>query len=195
MPELILRSGKRAGRRIGLPAGDVVIGRDEGCRIRLTSSDVSRRHCVLRCVGEAVTVADLGSRNGTQVNDIPIAGPTTLRPGDVLKVGPFLFQVPPGPGGGKNADEDIAGWLTEEGVESARPPAGVGNDTAYVTGTAPASTDTTELRLGVAGPAAAPAAPPAVEPPAVEPPPSVDPVVAQAAEIIRRHWASKRNAT
>ncbi len=187
MPELILRSGKRAGRRIGLPPGDVVIGRDEGCRIRLTGADVSRRHCILRCVGESVTVADLGSRNGTQVNDVPIDRPTPLKAGDLLRVGPFLFQMPPGRGGGKS-DDDISGWLNEEGGDSARPPAGVGNDTAYVTSTAamPSSSETTELRLGVSGPELSPPAAAREEPP-------VDPRVAQAAGVIRAHWAAVRN--
>lgn len=183
MPELILRSGKRAGKRIPLPAAEAVIGRDEGCHIRLTSSDVSRRHCLLRCEGAGIIVADLGSRNGTHVNDVPIKGPTPLRPGDRLRVGPFLFQVP---GGGEEgtSDADISGWLTEEGTLTGGPPSGVSNDTSLVPDVAGTSQNTTtELRLvptaeeaNAAGAAAQPA----------------DPVVAQAAQIIREYWAAKK---
>ena len=178
MPELILRSGKRAGRRIALPPGEIVIGRDDDCRIRLTSSDVSRRHCLLRgtAAGELVA-ADLGSRNGTYVNDVPIAGPTPLRPGDLLRVGPFLFQVP-GPADERTSDEDISGWLTEEGTVARNPPVGVKNDTTLMD-ELNSGGSTAELDVVESQPEAAPAAS------------QKDPVVAQAAEIIREYWRAK----
>jgi pSer/pThr/pTyr-binding forkhead associated (FHA) protein len=180
---LILRSGKRAGKRIPLPGAEVVIGRDEGCHIRLTSPDVSRRHCMLRCNGDEVVAADLGSRNGTHVNDVPIKGPTPLRPGDRLRVGPFLFQVP---GGGEegSSDADISGWLTEEGTLTGGPPSGVSNDTSLVPDVAGASQKTTtELRLiPTSDEASAPA-------PQAQP---ADPVVVQAAQVIREYWSTKK---
>ncbi|HEX6984790.1 MAG TPA: FHA domain-containing protein [Planctomycetaceae bacterium] len=178
MPEIILRSGKRAGRRITLPAGEVFIGRDEGCRIRLTSSDVSRRHCLLRCNGDEVVAADLGSRNGTYVNDAPITAPTPLRPGDLLRIGPFLFQMP-GAAEEKMSDEDISGWLTEEGTIAGTPPAGVTNDTTLMD-EMDEEKSTDEMRLPEE-PAPAPAAP-------------KDPIIAQAAEIIREYWAGKKGS-
>jgi pSer/pThr/pTyr-binding forkhead associated (FHA) protein len=184
MPELILRSGKRSGRRITLPGGEVVIGRDEGCRIRLTSSDVSRRHCLLRCDGEEITAADLGSRNGTYVNDAAITSPTLLRPGDLLRVGPFLFQVPSAADDG-SSDEDISGWLTEEGTEAGGPPPNLKNDTTLMPEMEAKSGDTTELKLAPAGTAGRMASEPPVPP--------ADPVVTQAAAVIREYWASKKS--
>lgn len=133
MPELILRSGKRSGRRIPLPEGEVIIGRDEeGCRIRLTSSDVSRHHCRLRCrADDGVIVTDLGSRNGTFINEIRINAPTSLAPGDLLRVGPFVFQTP-GHKPPRNLESDITNWLMVEENVGNKPPAGAKNDTTLV---------------------------------------------------------------
>lgn len=67
-----------------LVTGDeVVIGRTEGS-IRIPSSAVSRRHLVLSRDREAVVVRDLGSRNGTQLRGINLAG--SLVVGDGLEV-------------------------------------------------------------------------------------------------------------
>ena len=185
MAELILRSGKRAGKRIPLPSAEIVIGRDEGCHIRLTSSDVSRRHCLLRCNGESLVAADLGSRNGTHVNDVAIDGPTSLRPGDRLRIGPFLFQVP----GGEESigsEADISGWLTEEGTLAGGPPAHVTNDTTQIPDVEGKKVDdTTELKIApVRGANAEPKAEPEHRP--------VDPIVAQAAQAIREYWTAKK---
>lgn len=180
MAELILRSGKRSGKRIPLPTAEVVIGRDEGCHIRLTSSDVSRRHCLLRCDGEEITAADLGSRNGTHVNDTAIDGPTLLKPGDMLRVGPFLFQVPGGDDV-RTTDAEIGGWLTEEGTFAGTRPANTKNDTTLVPDLSSSkSGDTTEFELSVVD---------RKETPPEEPP---DPIAAQAAQVIREYWAAKK---
>lgn len=131
MPELILRSGKRAGRRIALPAGEVIIGRDEVCRIRLTSSDVSRQHCRIRCNEQQVMVADLGSRNGTFLNERRVTTATLLKPGDLLRVGPFIFQMP-GLEEPRDLEKDITGWLTVEGGTATTPYQESKNDTTLV---------------------------------------------------------------
>ena len=180
MAELVLRSGKRAGKRISLPATEVVVGRDEGCHIRLTSSDISRRHCILRTDGDTLVVADLGSRNGTHVNDIAIKAPTALKPGDLLRVGPFLFQVPGGEGDA-NPEADISGWLTEEGTLSGAKPANAGNDTTLVPDLS-GGASTAEMKQISADEA--------TKGQAKEAPP--DPIVEQAAEVIRGYWAAKK---
>src|SRR5262245_54645439 len=50
--------------------GEKLIGRDAGCAVCLPGNDVSRRHAVLRkaAAGGAMTIADLGSRNGVRVD-------------------------------------------------------------------------------------------------------------------------------
>lgn len=67
--ELHVVAGPDAGRTVALGQGVLVVGRGAGCGLTLEDPDVSRRHAVV-CVAEGrVTVADLGSSNGTTVTD------------------------------------------------------------------------------------------------------------------------------
>lgn len=75
-----------AGRSIAVDPGGTVAGRDPSCRWTLDSELVSRRHFVVRAHGEAYEIEDLGSRNGTLVNDAPLTGTRELRDGDRLTV-------------------------------------------------------------------------------------------------------------
>jgi transcriptional regulator of acetoin/glycerol metabolism len=79
--------------------GEIVIGRDAACAVRLQGNDVSRRHAALRRErpdGE-VTIRDLGSRNGIRVNGqvVPAA---PLCEGDVVGVGGWIGVVTAAPG-------------------------------------------------------------------------------------------------
>src|SRR6266540_3533363 len=66
--ELAVVGGPDAGRSFSLTPGDHVVGRDEGCAVRLDDPALSNRHLRLRVSDDGtVTVADLGSRNGTQL--------------------------------------------------------------------------------------------------------------------------------
>lgn len=115
MSALIIQNGKHKGRKITLPDKEVVLGRDEDCFIRLTSTEVSRKHCSLRPTARGILVRDMASQNGTQVNSVPITEVTLLQPGDLLRVGPFSFQVD-GPRPAKSTsdiDDTIAEWLSE----------------------------------------------------------------------------------
>jgi len=70
-----------------LPAcGDVVIGRSETADLRIDHGAVSRRHARLVLDGDAVSVFDLGSHNGTYVNHSKITGRRELRPNDVITI-------------------------------------------------------------------------------------------------------------
>ncbi|MBM4075997.1 MAG: FHA domain-containing protein, partial [Planctomycetes bacterium] len=124
MAELIILAGKMQGRRILLPEREVLIGRDSSCHLRLTSSLVSHQHCALSVSPEGIRVRDLGSQNGTFINDVEVTEPQLLRAGDVLRVGSTLFEVPdpsktPLPATKKStaleiSDADIANWLTDD---------------------------------------------------------------------------------
>jgi predicted component of type VI protein secretion system len=93
MTSLVIESGKHRGKRFSLPEKECVIGRQEGCAIRLTSRDVSKMHCAIQATAEGLVVRDLGSRNGTLVNDVPVTGPTLVRPGETIRIGPMTFRV------------------------------------------------------------------------------------------------------
>jgi transcriptional regulator with AAA-type ATPase domain len=69
-----------------LEAGDNLVGKDRSCRVALPLRGVSRLHAVLRVDGEAVTVEDLGSKNGTRING-RLIGRAPVHPGDRLSFG------------------------------------------------------------------------------------------------------------
>lgn len=66
-----------------LSARQILIGRAPDCAITVDATAVSALHCELRKTDEGYTVADLGSRNGTRVNGVPIDSvPVLLKNGD-----------------------------------------------------------------------------------------------------------------
>ncbi|WP_405469304.1 FHA domain-containing protein [Streptomyces canus] len=75
------------GSPLRLSAARSVLGRDPGCDIRIDDPYVSGRHAILSRSGANVVLEDLGSANGTSVNDRPLAAPQTLHDGDVLTLG------------------------------------------------------------------------------------------------------------
>jgi hypothetical protein len=97
-PHLVVLNGAAAGARF--PLGPVqVIGRGRGADIRLPDPQASRRHARLRVDGRAVTLEDLGAKNGLRVNGVPVERrPSPLRDGDELALGDTLLAVAiPGP--------------------------------------------------------------------------------------------------
>jgi S-DNA-T family DNA segregation ATPase FtsK/SpoIIIE len=88
-PPLVLRvvSGPAAGTELPLvPGSTVVVGRAPSCRLVLDDPDVSRRHAQLVVGPRRVTIADLGSRNGVQVDGHPVAGDPDVH-GKVIQIG------------------------------------------------------------------------------------------------------------
>lgn len=79
-------------REFPISEAKIVLGRRQDCHLRIPTKDVSRQHCVLVVQKDALLAKDLGSSNGTFVNDKRIAE-TELRPGDRLRVGPVTFVV------------------------------------------------------------------------------------------------------
>lgn len=80
-------------REVALPDGEFLIGRGEGCHIRLMAPSVSRRHLRILTVGDAVMAYDLDSRNGTWINDIRVTRPSKLNGGDAVRVGTQSFGI------------------------------------------------------------------------------------------------------
>ena len=76
------------GRTLGhqLTDAQAVIGRDPSCEIAVDEPSASRRHARVRPSAGAWVVEDLGSRNGTLVNDRPVSS-ARLLDGDVITVG------------------------------------------------------------------------------------------------------------
>jgi pSer/pThr/pTyr-binding forkhead associated (FHA) protein len=91
--KLILEKGGRRGQTFQLRRAVTILGRRRGCKLRVPSQSVSRRHCRLICRDDFVTVDDLASVNGTRVNGQLIAKRTILHPGDRLTIGSVTFLV------------------------------------------------------------------------------------------------------
>ncbi|MGE0460382.1 MAG: FHA domain-containing protein [Vicinamibacterales bacterium] len=77
-----------------LPGEIRTIGRATGAQFVVDAPLVSRVHCRLTLSPEGtLTVEDLGSTNGTYVNERRVDHPTTLAPSDTLRVGRVAFEV------------------------------------------------------------------------------------------------------
>ncbi len=107
MHVLIVETGKHKGKRLKLPDGETVVGRDPDAQVRIASNEVSRRHCLLIAEGERLKVRDLGSSNGTFVNGTPIQEDYELQPGDLLVIGPMGFRFP-GPAAAETTTPPLA---------------------------------------------------------------------------------------
>lgn len=98
-------------QRVVLGKDRTVIGRQEGCQLRIPIAGVSRTHCEIQIEGGSITVKDLGSSNGTYVNQERVTQ-QPLAPGDLISLGGqvFLVQVNGEP------DEIDAEFLFEDGL-------------------------------------------------------------------------------
>src|SRR6516162_9247472 len=90
---LVVKKGRTPMRTIELSHAETIIGRQRGCKLRIPSAEVSRRHCILSAQYGYVTVEDLDSANGTFLNGKRIMGKQVVRPNDSLEVGPLTFLV------------------------------------------------------------------------------------------------------
>jgi pSer/pThr/pTyr-binding forkhead associated (FHA) protein len=121
--KLIVLAGAKEGTQIPLKKDKFVIGRASECTLRAGSSAISRRHCaIVRKDGNWI-VRDLGSRNGTFVNDQAVEEPTLLKVGDELRVGPLHFRVEPHvkADDGSKASKSAAKAKAKKPAESAEP--------------------------------------------------------------------------
>ena len=74
-------------REFALTDGEHIIGRGADVAIPIFASATSRHHARVLVASGKVTVEDLGSRNGTYVNDTRVEGPVELHPGDEIRIG------------------------------------------------------------------------------------------------------------
>lgn len=79
------------GLRIPLKDGDNLIGRHPDSDIWLDAAGISRRHARIRVTGCISEIEDLGSKNGTLVGDVRLAGPMLLQDGDTIHAGPLAI--------------------------------------------------------------------------------------------------------
>ena len=77
--------------RLPLHEGENVLGRGPGVDVPVVHPSVSREHARITVRGDRVTVEDLGSKNGTFVRGVGIAGETPVRSGEEVSVGAIVL--------------------------------------------------------------------------------------------------------
>lgn len=159
--------------------GTMAVGRDPRCDISDSDPLLSRRHAEFIVSDQGVTVRDLGSRNGIQVNGrkVPEAA---LKAGDVVQVAHLTITLviegdkPAGAEAGEDK-EDKTALVTPPLVAPAAPAPPAATPPAPV----PPAVDEDKTRVILPPPAAAP---PPVPPPRAAPAPPPAPVAPSAAE-------------
>jgi pSer/pThr/pTyr-binding forkhead associated (FHA) protein len=119
--KLVIEAGPTRTKYINLRAAETVIGRQKGCDIRIPSSTVSRRHCLLRFQDGCLTAEDLESANGTFLNGQRLMSREVVRPGDRLKIGPLVFVI-----SYKLSPEAVRGLQKGDAAAAEEVPAGPG---------------------------------------------------------------------
>ncbi len=90
---LIAETGPLRGRIYGSDGASMTIGRDDTCAVVLPIVESSRRHSRIDYRGGRFWVTDLGSLNGTRVNEQLIDQPGALDDGDRVTVSGQVFRV------------------------------------------------------------------------------------------------------
>ena len=97
MTPRLLEPGKEGEqvREVRISTEEFLLGRGPDCDLRLQDSATSRHHCLIRVRGDEATLVDLGSSNGTLLNDEPVRAVVGVRPGDVIQCGRVRFRLVP----------------------------------------------------------------------------------------------------
>ena len=85
--QLTMRSGPNPGKSFPLEAAEITVGRDTSNGIAINDAEVSRKHAKLTRQGNAYTLEDLGSTNGTFVNGARLSAPLPLKANDTVSFG------------------------------------------------------------------------------------------------------------
>lgn len=88
---LVIIYGDDLGRRVPLGPEPTIIGRSSKCDVQLDQESVSRNHARISRQRSNYVIRDLGSTNGTYVND-ELVDEVVLRDGDQVKVGRTIFK-------------------------------------------------------------------------------------------------------
>jgi len=116
--DLVVVEGRPLGAVVPVKVSPFLIGRDPGCQLRPKNPAASGRHSAIFVRDGQVVVGDLGSTNGTLVNDqcLHAGEEVQVVDGDRLQVGQLIFVVriaPKVPG----VESTLQGWLTSPETE------------------------------------------------------------------------------
>ena len=93
VPRVVMRgvSGSTFGKTFALH-GTMTVGRASECDISIPTDEVSRQHAKLQVMPDGVAVEDMGSANGTFINDKRVHT-GKLAPGDELRLDTVRFML------------------------------------------------------------------------------------------------------
>src|SRR5512142_2783884 len=112
---LVVIYGLELGRKYNLDSANVNIGRSSKSDVQIDQESVSRNHARIINTGKSMILRDLGSTNGTYVND-QLIDEYVLRDGDFVKIGRTIFKFLTG-GNIENAyHEEIYRLTTVDGL-------------------------------------------------------------------------------
>jgi signal transduction histidine kinase len=110
---LIVIKGADEGKQFELTGDLLGIGRDASNRIRLTDTEASRRHAELVRSPEGYRILDVGSANGTYVNNLSVRD-LLLEPADQIQIGQSVLVYSAGPAAGRTASPPAATRLADQ---------------------------------------------------------------------------------
>src|SRR5438128_1414774 len=111
--ELLVQCPDGQMKNVPLTSGRLAIGRSSAVELSFPEdAGLSRQHFAFESEGEDWTVQDLGSKNGTFVNNIPLKARLILKPGDRITAGHLVIVYSP-----DEADPN-AGVVVFEGSET-----------------------------------------------------------------------------
>jgi pSer/pThr/pTyr-binding forkhead associated (FHA) protein len=88
---IVVLSGKAAGNEFDVDEPKISLGRGPGVDLAFEDSAMSREHAVFEFADGGFRIRDLGSTNGTKVNDEKVQA-RNLDHGDRLRIGEHVFQ-------------------------------------------------------------------------------------------------------
>jgi signal transduction histidine kinase len=97
VPRLIVIKGTDEGKQFELTEPVLSVGRDSSNRVRLHDTEVSRRHAEFRLTPDGYRLTDVGSANGSFVNNQAVKD-VLLQSGDQVQIGQTVFVYSAGPG-------------------------------------------------------------------------------------------------
>jgi pSer/pThr/pTyr-binding forkhead associated (FHA) protein len=82
----------RTGERVEI-VNPITVGRSPACDLSVQDTYISSRHARLMNDAGELSIEDLGSTNGTYVNQEIVKGRVQLERGDIVQVGGVIFEV------------------------------------------------------------------------------------------------------
>ncbi len=112
---LVVIYGLDLGKKFNLDKPTFIVGRSSKADIQIDQESVSRNHCKIINTGKTILLRDLGSTNGTYIND-DLVDEYVLRDGDLIKVGRCIFKFLSGSNIENAYHEEIYRLTTVDGL-------------------------------------------------------------------------------